>query len=85
MLLTSRLEIAFRGHDKSKRSLNRGNILEIFSLIAKYDPIVQEYIDKGPKNATYHSPNIQSSILQIIGKMIRGSICDQVRQAGFSC
>ena len=82
LLLTSRLEISFRGHDESKSSLNRGNFLEIFSVIARHDPIVQ-YIDKGPKNATYLSPDIQNSILQIMGKMIRGTICDEVRQAGY--
>ena len=75
--------VAFRGHDESKSSLNRGNFLEIFSVIAKHDPIVQDYIDKGPKNATYLSPDIQNSILQIMGKMIRGSICNEVRQAGY--
>ena len=83
LLLTSRLEIALRGHDESKSSLNRGNFLEIFSLIASHDPIVQEYIDKGPKNATYLSPDVQNSILQIMGKMIRGTICEQVRQSGY--
>ena len=44
---------------------------------------MQDYIDKGPKNATYLSPDIQNSILQIMGKMIRGSICDEVQQAGY--
>ena len=49
LLLTGYLEIAFRGHDESKSSLNRGNFLEIFSVIAKHDPIVQDYIYKGQK------------------------------------
>ena len=73
LLLTSCLEIALRGHDESKSSLNRGNFLEIFSVIAKHDPIVQERIDKGPKNAIYLSPDIQNSIIQIMGKMVRGT------------
>ena len=83
LLLTSRLEIALRGHDESKSSLNRGNFLEIFSLFANHDPIVQECIDEGPKNATYLSPDAQNSILQIMGKMIRGTICEQVQQSGY--
>ena len=49
LLLTSCPGIAFRGHDESKSSLNTGNFLEIFSAIAKHDPIVQNYINKGPK------------------------------------
>ena len=28
-------------------------------------------------------PDFQNSILQIIGKMIRGTICDEVQQAGY--
>jgi len=71
LLLTSRLEIALRGHDESESSLNKGHFLEIFSVIAKHDPIVQEYIDKGPKNATYLSPDIQNSILNIMGKKVQ--------------
>ena len=83
LLLTSHLEINFHGNDESKSSLNRGNVLEIFSVIAKHNRIVQDYINKGPKNATYLSPDIQNLILQIMGKMIRGSICDEVQQAGY--
>jgi len=56
------------GHDESKNSLNRGNFLEIFSVIARHDPIIQDHIDKGPKNATYLSPDVQNSIIQIMGK-----------------
>ena len=80
LLLTCHLEIVFRGNDESKSSLNRGIFLTV---IAKHDPIVQDYIDKGPKHTTYLSPDIQNSTLQIMGKMIRGSICDEVRQAGY--
>ena len=84
LLLTSHLQIAIRGHDDSKSLLYRWNFLEIFSVIAKHDRIVQDtYIDKAPKNATYLSPDIQTSILQIMGKIIRGSIFDEVWQAGY--
>ena len=58
LLLTSHLQITFRGHDEFKSLLNRGKFLEIFSVIAKHDPIVQDYSDKGPINATYLSPDI---------------------------
>ena len=83
LLLIGQLEIALRGHDESKSSLNRGNFLMIFSAIASHDSIIQEYIDKGPKNATYLSPEIQNSILQIMGDKIRGTICEQVQQSGY--
>ena len=80
LLLTSRLEIALHAHDESKSSLNRRNFLEIFSVIARHDPIVQRYVDDGPKNATYLSPDIQNFIIQIMGRMIR-TINDEVQQS----
>ena len=83
LLQTSCLKIALRGHDESKSSVNRGNFLEIFSVIARYDPLVQGYIDDGPKNATCLFPDIQNSIIQIMGRMIRRTICDEVRQSGY--
>ena len=49
LLTISHLENAFHGNDESKSSLKRGNFLEIFSVIAKHYPIVQDYIDKRPK------------------------------------
>ena len=52
-------------------------------MIAKHNRIVQDYINKEPKNVTYLSPDIQNLILQIMGKMIRGSICDEVQHAGY--
>ena len=38
---------------------------------------------QGPKNATYLSPDVQNSTLQIMSKTIRGTICEQVRQLGY--
>ena len=54
----------------------------MFSIIPKHDPIIQEYIDKRPKQiATYLSPDIQNSTLKIIGKMIRDRT--EVHLSGF--
>ena len=83
ILLCSRLEISLRGHDESSGSLNRGNFHEILQMVAKYDPVVKERLEQGPRNATYTSPDIQNMLLQIMGDMVRKSICDGVRQAGF--
>ena len=83
ILLCSCLEIALRGHDESIGSLNRGNFRDILQVVAKHDPVVQERLEQGPCNATYTSPDIQNMLLQIMGDMVRKSICDGVRQAGF--
>lgn len=41
MLLTcTRQDIALRGHRETDESLNRGNFLEILSLVSRFDPVV---------------------------------------------
>ena len=51
-------------------------------MVATHDPIVKERIEKGPKNATYLSLEIQNFILKIMGQMARDIVCDEVRQSG---
>uniref|UniRef100_A0A0V0IKI8 Putative ovule protein n=1 Tax=Solanum chacoense TaxID=4108 RepID=A0A0V0IKI8_SOLCH len=42
---------AFRGHDESKSSLNRGNFLEILSWYAKYYDKIYDYVlERAPQN-----------------------------------
>ena len=58
LLIYSRQEIFFRGHDESSESLNKGNFKEILSLVAKHDPVVAEIFFHGPRNALYSSLHI---------------------------
>ena len=41
-------EIALRGHDESSESSNRGNFLELMSLLTRYNPIVHDRLLNGP-------------------------------------
>jgi len=82
LLLCSRQEIALRGHRESVESQNRGNFLELLALVAKHDPIVQERISQGPRNATYTSPAIQNDILRTMAGMVQAEICAAVNKAG---
>ena len=61
---------------------NRGNYVELLELIAVHDGVVADKLHNGPRNATYTSPNIQNSLLNILGNMIRKKICSKVREAG---
>ena len=72
-----------RGHDESTVSLNKGNFREILQVVAKHDPIVKQWLEQGPRNATYLSPEVQNMLLHIMGDMLRKLISDSVRQAGF--
>ena len=83
LLLCSRQEIALRGHRESIESQNRGNFLELLTLVAKHDPVVQERISQGPRNATYTSPGIQNDMLRTMVGMVQDEICAAVNKAGF--
>ena len=82
LLLHSRQEISFRGHDESSESLNKGKIKEILSLVAKHDPVVAEIFFHGPRNAL-HTSKIQNDIINIMANMERQQICTSVQQAGY--
>ncbi|XP_059310040.1 uncharacterized protein LOC132061202 [Lycium ferocissimum] len=55
---------AFRGHDESKSSLNRGNFLEILSWYAKHCDKIHDYVlEHAPQNDRMTSPMIQKDIV----------------------
>ena len=83
LLLYSKQEIAFCGHDESDTSLNKGNFKEILSLVASHDPVVEERLSHGPQNAKYTSSTIQNNILSIIATLVRRRICASIQKSGF--
>ena len=82
ILLCARQEIALRGHRESSNSDNRGNFREILTLMAAHDPIVSQRFFNGPQNAMYTSPEIQNTLLHIMGEMVREKLCAEVKEAG---
>ncbi len=83
VLLCGRLEIALRGHNESDLSSNRGNFREIFDVVANHDSIIKKRINCGPRNATYFSPEIQNEFLKIMGNVVRKSVVEGVKKAGY--
>ena len=83
LLLCSKQEISFRGHDESENSLNKGNFLEILGLLAKHDPIVDDRLLHGPKNAKYTSHMIQNNIIAVMASLVRKQICSSVQKTQF--
>ena len=83
LLLCSKKEISFRGHDERESSLNKGNFLEILDLVAKHDPIVKERLSHGPRNAKYTSHMIQNNIIAVMATLLRKRICSSVQKAEF--
>ena len=82
ILLCAQQNISLRGHHESHSSLNRGNFLEILSLVASHDRTVQERLLHGPRNAIYTAPSIQNSLLNVMANMVRKTICNAAREAG---
>ena len=82
VLLCSHQEIALRGHREGEESMNKGNYLEILNVIALHDPVINERLKNGPKHAKYTSPDIQNTLIHVMGGMVQESICSSVRKAG---
>ncbi|XP_011410063.1 PREDICTED: zinc finger MYM-type protein 1-like [Amphimedon queenslandica] len=72
-----------RGHRENADSTNRGNFLEILSLLSKYDDIVRVRLEKGPRNAINTSHSIQNTIINRMATIVRNKICDCIQQAGY--
>ena len=83
ILLCALQEIALRGHRESCEAPNRGNFLEILYLLAAHDSVVQQRLQKGPRNAMYTSAEIQNTLLHIMGEMVRKKVCTEVKDAVF--
>ena len=83
LLLCCHQEIAMRGHNESDESANRGNFVEILHVLARHDPIIQERLNNGPRNAMYTSPQVQNILLSIMAELVQQKICLATKKAGY--
>jgi hypothetical protein len=75
---------AFRGHDESLDSINRGNFVELVKLVSTYDhKVARVVLENAPRNAKYTSPTIQKEILHIIASKVRDAIREEIGDAKF--
>lgn len=75
--------LALRGHDESANSRNRGNFLELLTLIGEYSPEVKAHIEKQAKTS-YISPVSQNELIKVIGvDCIRAAIVEEINKARF--
>ncbi|CAN1163920.1 Zinc finger MYM-type protein 1 [Linum perenne] len=76
---------AFRGHDESQSSMNRGNVIEWIHFLTQWRSDVNGVaLYNAPKNAKYISPDIQKEILAIMANRVRWQIHEEVGDAYFS-
>ena len=74
--------LAFRSHDESEGSVNRGNFVELLHFLTMYDPVIQGHLAhstvfKGT------SPDIQNDLIKCIGDFMRDKICEEVEAAPY--
>ncbi|ESR44900.1 hypothetical protein CICLE_v10003389mg [Citrus x clementina] len=74
---------AFRGHDESKSSDNRGNFLKLLEVLVEDNEIFANLISKAPRNAIYTSPKIQKEIFHIYSMKVRKTIREEIGDAKF--
>ncbi|KAG6730395.1 hypothetical protein I3842_01G077400 [Carya illinoinensis] len=75
---------AFRGHDETFDSKNRGNFLEILKLLASYnDKVGKLVLENAPKSSKYTSPQIQKEILEVLAKKVRNKIREDIGDSRF--
>lgn len=80
--LLSKQELAFRGHDEGSESLNRGNYVELLSLIASYDQLLKSHLE----SATVFrgtSNHIQNDLIDAVSAVVKDKIKAEISSAPF--
>lgn len=76
---------AFRGHDETPESRNRGNFIELIKLLAEFNPeIAAVVLENSPRCSKYTSHQIQQEILSIYALKVRQYIRQEIGDSKFS-
>ncbi|KAL8150973.1 hypothetical protein V2J09_020781 [Rumex salicifolius] len=76
---------AYRVHDETKSSLNRGNFLELLDLIREQNPKVQKVaMENAPRNHQLTCHDIQMQLLNACASKTRKAIIDDIGDKFFS-
>lgn len=70
----------FRGHDESSRSFQKGLFKEFVELLSRYDMVLQNHFENGPKNASYISNRIQNDIIYSIHSVLLQELKHNIQQ-----
>ena len=75
--------LAFRGHREDVNSLGSGNFQSIVSLLARYDPILKDLMDKPEGSVRYSSPEIQNELISFLASKLPQHLLSEIRAAPF--
>lgn len=75
---------SFRDHDESKKSLNRGNFLQLLKTFSyNNEKIAKVILDKAPKYASCAWLYIQKEILHVFSMKVKKTIREEIGDAKF--
>lgn len=74
--------LAFRGHNEKLNEPNNGNFLSVIELLARYDPVLRELLDK-KSHVNYLSPAIQNELIALLSKRVHDEIVSEIKDAEF--
>ncbi len=85
----ARQGLAFRGHDESSTSSNRGNFLELVHLLAEYDSVLRMHLEctqitqsqKKKPQVTLLSNRTQNDLIRSLGTQVRNVILKEIKEA----
>lgn len=76
--------LAFRGHDESSSSLNKGNFLELIYWIKDKIEEVRDAFEHAPRNCIMISPHIQKDLAKCCAQQITENILGEIGDRNFS-
>lgn len=79
-LTLSTCNLAFRGHRENADSSDpssKGNFLSIVELLGKYDPILQELLNKPKGQIKYLSPKIQNELISVLVLKVENALINE--------
>ena len=75
--------MSLRGHHEIQGDLCSGNFLALAGLVAKYDPVLKELLDKPKESDCYLSPRIHNEVIALLGKTLRQHLIKEIQEAPF--
>ncbi|KAK9982990.1 hypothetical protein SO802_032515 [Lithocarpus litseifolius] len=76
--------LAFRGHDESQGSSDKGNFLELLQFLGDHNESINEVLQKAPKNCKLTHSNIQKDIVNAIARETSKAIIKGLDNGFFS-
>ena len=76
--------LAFRGHDESRTSSNKGNFLELTDWLKMRNECVKNLLDNAPGNNLLTSPYVQKDMCEACAKQTTKAILDDIGDKNFS-